>query len=126
MAAVMLSNNAITLTGIVFFCALQNCVELNFVPAGFTWRNVMTEAIPIKMTTNADEKLNDIMWKGQQIEALLRGIQALLKDGINPDADAMDTLAGIAEPMINEIRDLADGLGGELRRRPTVIKGGAK
>ncbi len=77
------------------------------------------------MTTNADEKLNDIMWKGQQIEALLRGIQALLKDGINPDADAMDTLAGIARPMINEVRNLADGLGSELRRRPTVIKGGA-
>ena len=77
------------------------------------------------MTTNAEDKLNDIMWKGQQIEALLRGIQALLKDGINPDADAMDTLAYIAQPMINEIRDLADGLGGELRRRPVVIKGGA-
>ena len=77
------------------------------------------------MTTNADETLNDIMWKGQQIEALLRGIQALTHEGTNPDADAMDTLAGIAQPMINEIRDLADGLGGELRRRPVVIKGGA-
>ena len=77
------------------------------------------------MTTNADEKLNDIMWKGQQIEALLRGIQSLVKDGIDPDADAMDTLAYIAQPMINEIRNLADELGGELRRRPTVIKGGA-
>ncbi len=77
------------------------------------------------MTTNADEKLNDIMWKGQQIEALLRGIQALSNDGTTPDADAMDTLAGIARPMINEIRNLADGLGSELRRRPTVIKGGA-
>ncbi len=78
------------------------------------------------MTTNAEEKLNDIMWKGQQIEALLRGIQSLDNDGVDADADAMDTLAGIARPMINEIRDLADGLGSELRRRPTVIKGGAK
>ena len=77
------------------------------------------------MTTNADEKLNDIMWKGQQIEALLRGIQALNNDGTTPDADAMDTLAYIAQPMINEVRNLADGLGSELRRRPTVIKGGA-
>ncbi len=78
------------------------------------------------MTTNADEKLNDIMWKGQQIEALLRGIQALLKDGINPDADAMDTLAYIAQPRVNEVRNLADELGGELRSHLTVIKGGTK
>ncbi len=77
------------------------------------------------MTTNADEKLSDIMWKGQQIEALLRGIQSLDNDGVTPDADAMDTLAYIAQPMINEVRNLADGLGSELRRRPTVIKGGA-
>ncbi len=77
------------------------------------------------MTTNAEEKLNDIMWKGQQIEALLRGIQSLNNDGTTPDADAMDTLAYIAQPMINEVRNLADGLGSELRRRPTVIKGGA-
>ncbi len=78
------------------------------------------------MTTKADEKLNDIMWKGQQIEALLRGIQALNNNGTTPDADAMDTLAYIAQPMINEVRNLADGLGSELRRRPTVIKGGAR
>ncbi len=75
------------------------------------------------MTTNADEKLNDIMWKGQQIEALLIGIQSLNESG---NMDAMDTLAYIAQPMINEIRDLADELHGELRRRPVVIKGGAK
>ena len=78
------------------------------------------------MTTNAEDKLNDIMWKGQQIEALLRGIQSLVNDGVDADADAMDTLAGIARPMINEIRNLADGLSGELRSRPTLIKGGAK
>ncbi len=78
------------------------------------------------MTTNADEKLNDIMWKGQQIEALLHGIQSLDNDGVDADADAMDTLAGIARPIINEVRNLADGLGSELRRRPTVIKGGAR
>jgi len=74
---------------------------------------------------NADEKLNDIMWKGQQIEALLRGIQALVKDGVDADPDAMDTLAGIARPIINEVRDLADGLSSKLLRRPVVIKGGA-
>ena len=38
------------------------------------------------MTINADEKLNDIMWNGQQIEALLRGIQALTNDGTTPDS----------------------------------------
>ncbi len=78
------------------------------------------------MTAIAEDKLNDIMWKGQQIEALLRGIQSLDNDGVTPDADAMDTLAGIAQPMINEVRNLADGLGSELRRRPPVIKGGAR
>ncbi len=78
------------------------------------------------MTTNADEKLNDIMWKGQQIEALLRGIQALNNNGTTPDADAMDTLAYIAQPMVNEVRNLADGLGSELRSHLTVIKGDAK
>ena len=72
---------------------------------------------------NAEEKLNDIVWKGQQIEALLRGIQSLDNDGI--DADAMDTLAGIARPIINEVRDLADELSSELLRRPVVIEGGA-
>ncbi len=74
---------------------------------------------------NAEEKLNDIVWKGQQIEALLRGIQSLDNDGIDADADAMDTLAGIARPIINEVRDLADELSSELLRRPVVIEGGA-
>jgi len=78
------------------------------------------------MTTTADKKLQDIMWKGQQIEALLRGIQSLDNDGVDADADAMDTLAGIARPIINEVRNLADELHSELRSRPTVIKGGAK
>ena len=74
------------------------------------------------MTTNSDKKLDDIMWKGMQIEALLTGIQSLTEHG---DIDAMDTLAYIAKPMINEVRDLADELHGELRSRPVVIKGGA-
>ncbi len=59
-----------------------------------------------------DNRLSEIMWKGQQIEAMFRGIQSLNGDGTNPDADAMDTLAGIARPMINEIRELADELHG--------------
>ncbi len=59
-----------------------------------------------------DKRLSDIMWKGQQIEAMFRGIQSLNGDGTSPDADAMDTLAGIARPMINEIRELADELHG--------------
>ena len=71
-----------------------------------------------------DEKLHDIMWKGQQIEALLNGIQSLSDSG-SGDLDAMDTLAYIAKPMINEIRDLADAVSGELHRGPVVIKGGA-
>ena len=74
------------------------------------------------MTT--DEKLNDIMWKGQQIEALLDAIMSLSDSG-SGDLDAMDTLAYIAKPMINEIRDLADAVSGEISRGPTVIKGGA-
>ena len=57
-----------------------------------------------------DNRLSEIMWKGQQIEAMFRGIQSLNGDGTSPDADAMDTLAGIARPMINEIRELADEL----------------
>ncbi len=61
-----------------------------------------------------DNRLSEIMWKRQQIEAMFRGIQSLNGDGTSPDADAMDTLAGIARPMINEIRDLADDLGGVL------------
>ena len=69
------------------------------------------------MTTNADEKLNDIMWKGQQIEALLRGIQSLDNDGVAADADAMDTLAGIARPIINEVRNLADELHSDMQPR---------
>lgn len=69
-----------------------------------------------------DKRLNEIMWKGQQIEAMFRGIQSLNGDGTSPDADAMDTLAGIARPMVNEIRDLADGLCGEIR----TTDGGAK
>ncbi len=77
------------------------------------------------MTVNADEKLNDIMWKGQQVEALLRGIQSLDNDGVNADADAMDTLAYIALPMINEIRQLADELHGKVCSRPIPIQGGA-
>jgi len=68
-----------------------------------------------------DNRLSEIMWKGQQIEAMFRGIQSLNGDGTSPDADAMDTLAGIAMPMINEIRELADELGGELRS----VEGGA-
>ena len=72
-----------------------------------------------------DEKLQEIMWKGQQIEALLNGIQSLDNDG-RPDVDAMDTLAGIAKPMTSEIRNLADEVSGELHRGPVVIKGGAK
>ena len=75
---------------------------------------------------NAREKLHDIMWKGQQIEALLRGIQSLDNDGVTADADAMDTLAGIALPIINEVRDMADGLSCEISRRQRVIREGAK
>ena len=75
---------------------------------------------------NADEKLNEIMWKGQQVEALLRGIQSLDNDGVDADADAMDTLAYIARPMINEVRNMADGLSGEISRRQRMIQGGAK
>lgn len=73
----------------------------------------------------ADEKLNDIMWKGLQVEALLIGIQSLDNNGVDADSCTMDTLASIAKPFINEIRNLADELHGELRRRPTAIKGGA-
>ena len=61
-----------------------------------------------------DNRLSEIMWKGQQIEAMFRGIQSLNGDGTSPDADAMDTLAGIARPMINEIRELADELHGSI------------
>lgn len=61
----------------------------------------------------SDEKLREIMWKGQQVEALLNGIQSLSDSG-SGDLDAMDTLAYIAKPMVNEIRDLADGLCGEI------------
>ena len=82
----------------------------------------MNNITPLTKPIGADEKLNDIMWKGQQIEALLIGIQSLTEHG---NIDAMDTLAYIAQPMINEVRELADELHGELRRRPTVIKGGA-
>ncbi len=75
---------------------------------------------------NADEKLNDIMWKGQQVEALLRGIQSLANDVVNADADAMDTLAGIARPIINEVRNLADELHGETPQAELELVGGAK
>ncbi len=78
------------------------------------------------MTMNADEKLNDIMWQGQQVEALLRGIQSLSNDVVNADADAMDTLAGIARPIINEVRDLADELRGETPQAELELVGGAK
>ncbi len=61
-----------------------------------------------------DKRLSEIMWKGQQIEAMFRGIQSLNGDGTSPDADAMDTLAGIARPMVNEIRELADELHGSI------------
>lgn len=61
-----------------------------------------------------DNRLSEIMWKGQQIEAMFRGIQSLNGDGTSPDADAMDTLAGIARPMVNEIRELADELHGSI------------
>jgi len=71
-----------------------------------------------------DEKLNEIMWKGQQIEALLNGIQSLSDSG-SGDLDAMDTLAYIAKPMINEVRNLADEVSGMVHRGPTEIKGGA-
>ena len=74
---------------------------------------------------NADEKLNEIMWKGQQVEALLRGIQSLDNDGVDADADAMDTLAYIARPMINEIRQLADELHGETPQAELELVGGA-
>lgn len=74
---------------------------------------------------NAREKLHDIMWKGQQIEALLIGIQPLAEYG-DGNIDAMDTLAYIARPMINEVRNMADGLSGEISRRQRMIQGGAK
>ena len=77
------------------------------------------------MPMNADEKLNEIMWKGQQVEALLRGIQSLDNDGVDADADAMDTLAYIARPMINEIRQLADELHGETPQAELELVGGA-
>ena len=67
------------------------------------------------MTIN--EKLNDIMWKGQQVEALLNAIQSLSDSG-SGDLDAMDTLAYIAQSMINEVRDMADMLACEIARRP--------
>ena len=75
--------------------------------------------------SNAREKLHDIMWKGQQIEALLIGIQSLSEYG-DGNIDAMDTLAYIARPMINEVRNMTDGLSGEISRRQRVIQGGAK
>ena len=71
-----------------------------------------------------DEKLDDIMWKGQQVEALLNAIQSLSDSG-SGDLDAMDTLAYIAKPLTNEMRQLADEVSCELHRSPTVIKGGA-
>ncbi len=70
------------------------------------------ELLEEEISHDANVKLSDIMWKGQQIEAMFRGIQSLNGDGTSPDADAMDTLAGIARPMINEIRELADELHG--------------
>ncbi len=84
----------------------------------------MSNITPFTKSVNADEKLNDIMWKGQQIEALLIGIQSLTEYG-SGNIDAMDTLAYIAQPMVNEVRQLADELHGELRSRPVVIRGGA-
>ncbi len=72
------------------------------------------ELLEEEISHDANVKLSDIMWKGQQIEAMFRGIQSLNGDGTSPDADAMDTLAGIARPMINEIRELADELHGSI------------
>ena len=75
--------------------------------------------------SNAAGKLHGIMWKGQQIEALLIGIQSLTEYG-NGNIDTMDTLAYIPQPMVNEVRELADELACEIAKRPKVIRGGAK
>ena len=78
------------------------------------------------MTINANEKLSEIMWKGLQVDALLRGIQSLDNDGVNADSCTMETLAGIARPFISEIRNLADELSCEIPTRPIAIRQGPK